>query len=231
MSERTTPIDVGAKAAIAQAAARLAPDLWKYANELRFWVKIKRREGRLHNAHYREAFVRLGVDEEAVRGTTMLDLGCGPRGSLEWATTAAARYGVDPLASVYARMSPDHAMTYVRAPAEAIPFPDDHIDILSSFNSLDHVGDVTTTLEEVARVLRPGGLLLLITDFGHDPTPCEPQAFGVEVLDHLADRFEVEDVATYAKQGPDVYRSIREGQRCEVGELPSGVLCCRARRR
>ena len=228
----TAPTDAGLRAAVEQTAVRLAPDLWKYANELRYWLKVKRREGTLHNGHYEAFFTELfGLGRDDYAGATVLDVGCGPRGSLEWATMAEARYGLDPLAAVYARLSPDHAMTYVAGPAEVIPFPDDHMDVVSTFNSLDHVGDVGAVLDEVARVLKPGGHLLLITDYGHEPTPCEPQAFGLEIVDALAHRFEVQRCDAYAKQPTGMYRSISEGRATTPSSLPTGILCCHLRGR
>ncbi len=74
-----------------------------------------------------------GLPLELYDGKRVLDLGCGPRGSLEWAERAAERVGLDPLADEYQRLhSREHAMTYVAAPAEAIPFPDSHFDVVST---------------------------------------------------------------------------------------------------
>ena len=232
MSGADTPTDQGLKEATKQAAVRVAPTLWKYANELRYWLKVKRREGTLSNGHYESFFTELfGLGPADYRGATVLDIGCGPRGSLEWATMAEARYGLDPLAAVYARLSPEHAMTYVAAPAEKIPFPDDHVDVVSTFNSLDHVDDVEAVLDEIARVLKPGGHLLLITDYGHEPTPCEPQAFGLEIVTALRDRFEVLRCDAYEKRPVGMYRSISEGTASDPAALATGILCCHLRGR
>jgi ubiquinone/menaquinone biosynthesis C-methylase UbiE len=35
-----------------------------------------------------------------------------------------------------------HGMTYVAARSEEIPFPEGYFDVVSSFNSLDHVDDL-----------------------------------------------------------------------------------------
>lgn len=66
-------------------------------------------------------------------------------------------------------------MTYCAAPAEAIPYPDGYFDLVSSINSLDHVDDVAAALAEMCRVLRPGGMLLLVVEIHPSPTIAEPQ--------------------------------------------------------
>jgi GT2 family glycosyltransferase/SAM-dependent methyltransferase len=217
--------------AVAEPVRRVAPAQAKQLNELRFWLRKKRREGSFHNDHYATFFTEpFGLTADDFVDKALLDVGCGPRGSLEWADRASERYGLDPLARVYSLLSPEHAMSYVAAPCEAIPFPDAHFDVVSSFNSLDHVDDLPAAVGEITRVLKPGGHLLLITDFGHEPTTCEPQAFGLEILDLLGERFEVERSDTYAKGTKGIYRSITEGTPQPVGALPSGVLVGRLRR-
>ncbi len=51
-----------------------------------------------------------------------------------------------------------------------LPFPDEHFDLVYSFNTLEHVLDVARALEEVCRVLRPNGMFY--THFG--PLYCSP---------------------------------------------------------
>ncbi|MGJ8668467.1 MAG: class I SAM-dependent methyltransferase [Oceanococcus sp.] len=48
-----------------------------------------------------------------------------------------------------------------RATLSALPFADATFDLVATFDVLEHVEDDTTALEEVARVLKPGGKLLL----------------------------------------------------------------------
>src|SRR5699024_2876145 len=47
-------------------------------------------------------------------------------------------------------------------PAEALDFGDDSFDAVASFHMIEHVADLDATLAEMARVLRPGGQLLLV---------------------------------------------------------------------
>lgn len=111
--------------------------------ELAYWRLYLRRTGRLANSHFAAAYTDLfDLAPGHYRGRRMLDIGCGPLGTLEWATEAASRTGVDPLADAYLALNRGtHAMRYVAAPAEKLPFPDQSFDTVSLFNALDHVED------------------------------------------------------------------------------------------
>jgi SAM-dependent methyltransferase len=187
----------------------------KGAHELAYWRDRKAAHGDLEqsNPHYRWAFTDyFGLPLDFYDGKRLLDAGCGPRGSLEWADRAAERVGLDPLAKEYQRLhSHEHAMTYVEAEMESIPFPDAHFDVVSSFNSLDHVDDVGAAIGELARVTRPGGLLLLLTDVGHDPTPMEPQTYGWEVLERFERSWRLLDRRDYERPGSNMLDNLRAG--------------------
>jgi SAM-dependent methyltransferase len=184
----------------------------KRGAELTYWRARHQEETTLRNAHYEHFFTgQFGLTRADYAGRRVLDVGCGPRGSLEWATEAAERVGLDPLADDYRELGTDqHQMTYVTAGSEAIPFPDGHFDIVTTFNALDHVDDVDATIRELTRVTRPGGVGLVIVEVGHAPTPTEPHTLGWDVVD----RFEGWRVVSEFRAGlggrHNVYRSLRE---------------------
>ena len=165
--------------------------LTKRRSEWSYWEERGREEGELQNSWYAWAFTgAFGLTPEAYRGKRLLDVGCGPRGSLEWAHEAAERVGVDPLARAYRRLNGDrHAMRYVEARAERLPFPDGAFDVVSSFNALDHVEDVGAAIAELARVVAPGGRLLVLVEIGHAPTEAEPHTLDWDVLRDLGPDF------------------------------------------
>jgi SAM-dependent methyltransferase len=47
---------------------------------------------------------------------------------------------------------------FINGHAEALPLPAASVDLVASFQTLEHVRDVAQTLREIRRVLRPGGL-------------------------------------------------------------------------
>jgi len=187
----------------------------KHAAEMAFWKgKHSKSGGVLANAHYRFFYTSFfNIDPEEYSQRCILDIGCGPRGSLEWADMARERVGLDPLADDYRKFGIDkHRMNYVCAPSEQIPFPEGHFDFVTCFNALDHVDDVEKTLSEIARVLKGGGSFLLITEINHHPTVTEPQTLSAELLEHLEQSFVSSNVRFCAIRGDhDVYGSLREG--------------------
>lgn len=186
-----------------------------------YWIWKMLREGRLTRHHYKEVYTQFfGLDEDFYDGKAILDVGCGPRGSLEWAVNAQDRVGLDPLAETYLELgATEHSMTYVAAGAEAIPFPDRSFDVVCSFNSLDHVEDVERSAAEIQRVLKPGGSFLLISDVGHRPTVTEPAAFGWEVIDLFSPPMIIVSEERYEKTvRGGIYKSIRNGVPYDVSD-------------
>lgn len=161
--------------------------------ELSYWKWTAFRQGGLRNQHYEYFFTDyFQLPLSHYSGKTVLDLGCGPRGSLEWAKQASRRIGLDPLADSYQRLGTSgHSMEYLAAEAEKMPIPDETIDVLSSFNSLDHVRDLDATISEVKRVLKPGGDFLLVVDIHRIPTFTEPQTLRWSLVEDNFSDWEV----------------------------------------
>lgn len=159
--------------------------------EMDYWSKkFKEEGGKLKNDHYRWLFVEYwGLDDSFYAGKKILDIGCGPRGSLEWANMASERVGLDPIVDKYRNLGIEsHAMTYCHSPVEKMPYEDGHFDVVTSINSLDHVDDADAAIAEIKRVTKPGGHFLLMVEVLHDPTVCEPHEFDWS----LSKRFEPE---------------------------------------
>lgn len=73
--------------------------------ELKYWKDRLHHEGELKNAHYKYFYTsHFDLSEEDWTGAVVLDIGCGPRGSLEWADMTKERYGLDPLAKDYLKL-------------------------------------------------------------------------------------------------------------------------------
>ena len=146
--------------------------------ELQFWKKLQQSEGVLKSTGYKQIFTKFfPLDFTFYEDKSILDIGCGPRGSLEWATHAKKRVCVDPLANEYAAIgATNHTATYIVAGVESIPLPNSSYDVISSINNLDHVTQYKMGIKEICRILKPGGIFLLIVEIHAEPTPCEPLA-------------------------------------------------------
>ena len=174
-------------------------------------------EGELRGDHYGGLFTGLvGVEGEFYEGKDVLDIGCGPRGSLNWAEMARRRVGLDPLADDYRELGIDsHPMEYVAAAAEEMPFDDASFDVITSFNSLDHVEDLDRTVAEIKRALRPGGHLVLVVEVGHEPTWSEPQTITWDVCARFEPELEVVHTREYERGGDNIYADAWAGRTFE----------------
>lgn len=195
----------------------ILPNYWKSYSELSYWRQKKSEEGELANDHYDFFYTEhFNLSSEDYSEKRILDIGCGPRGSLEWADMSKQRVGLDPLANEYLKLGADqHKMEYVESGSENIPFPDAHFDIVCSFNSLDHVVNVGQTLAEIKRVTAPNGLFLLLVEANHKPTSCEPHEIKPEIIKQFEPEFSCEDVAFYLPEPSGLYASVKANRKAE----------------
>lgn len=186
------------------------PKTLKSLNEMLFWRFKKMKEGRFTNHHYEEFFTRFfGLSTSDYQNKIVLDIGCGPRGSLEWATMTKRRIGLDPLANKYVKMEGKyHEMEYIQSGAEKMPFENGYFDIVASLNSLDHVDNLQQCIQEIKRVVKPGGLFLLISDIHSYPTLAEPSNFDWDIAASFTSDFDIEFEKHY--EGSNMYKSLRE---------------------
>src|SRR5690606_1913092 len=102
-------------------------------------------------------------------------------------------------------------MKYLNAPSEAIPFEAGHFDVITSFNSIDHVDDLDKTVSEITRCVKPGGLFLMITDIHRFPTVCEPQTTDWDIVDKFKENFTLLEEKHFEKTDRGLFASITQG--------------------
>jgi demethylmenaquinone methyltransferase/2-methoxy-6-polyprenyl-1,4-benzoquinol methylase len=97
-------------------------------------------------------------------GDRVLDVGCGTGDLCRAARAGGARaIGIDPAAGMLALAARDAAgCTYVRAVAERLPVADASCDAVVSGFALRNFTSVEAVLGECARVLVPGGRLVIL---------------------------------------------------------------------
>jgi ubiquinone/menaquinone biosynthesis C-methylase UbiE len=105
------------------------------------------------------------------RPLVVLDLGSGTgRFSPALAETFGGPvYGVEPsvrMRELAERDAHHPDVTYLAGEAGRIPLPDGSCDVVLMFLSFHHVPDRAAAAREIARVLRPGGRVLLRSSFG-----------------------------------------------------------------
>ncbi|MFL5896186.1 MAG: class I SAM-dependent methyltransferase [Thermoleophilaceae bacterium] len=232
--ELQSRIDRAAAAILGRIPLERTRRLAKRCSELGYWRSRLAAEGGLLGFHYERFFTEhFGLSAADYSGKRILDIGCGPRGTLDWADAATERVGLDPLADSYRKLTGGRQrMTYVRGRAESIPFRDGRFDVVASFNSLDHVDDLAAAVSEITRVTAAGGTLLLLTDVGHEPTLSEPQQFSWDVLGRFADGWELVREHRFEKVHAGMMESLDAGVRWdETNPAPrAGILSARLRR-
>jgi len=112
---------------------------------------------------------------EAGRFTTALDVGCGEgRFCRMLAERGIGTVGIDPTeALIDEARRRDPPGDYRIGRAEQLDFPDASFDLVVSYLTLIDIPDLTRAIAEMARVLRPGGSLLIanLTSFNTAAQP------------------------------------------------------------
>jgi len=97
-------------------------------------------------------FVRTMRHVPLGRDSTVLELGCGDGFQLDLLRERFGRvFAVDP------EVIPDSTGGFAKCMAEALPFPDRSFDFVISSCVTEHLSDRRRAMEEVRRLLRPGG--------------------------------------------------------------------------
>jgi len=102
-----------------------------------------------------------------LRGRRVLDIGCGDGTfSLALAERGAAVVGIDASADMIEAARQRTLATGANIPfhvarAEQIPFPDGYFDVVTAITILCFVREAAGVFDEIARVLRPGGRLVI----------------------------------------------------------------------
>ncbi|MBD3750696.1 MAG: class I SAM-dependent methyltransferase [Sphingobacteriales bacterium] len=205
----------------------------KSVAELFYWKFKKLTEKDLTNWHYKYFYTtNFDLSDSFYEDKVILDIGCGPRGSLEWADMTKERYGIDPLIHKYQNLGLDkHKMKYVQGYSENLPFDDHYFDVICSFNSIDHVDDIRLTSEEIKRTLKKGGLFLLMVDIHQSPTITEPQTLKWDFLKEYFPEFTVlEERHLHQVKKRALYSNVRKNDVVSNESAKYGVLVAKLKK-
>jgi demethylmenaquinone methyltransferase / 2-methoxy-6-polyprenyl-1,4-benzoquinol methylase len=99
-------------------------------------------------------------------GMRVLDVACGPglttQCALDLAGPTGYVVGLDPSSGMLREARKAPCRNLVQGIGEELPFPDGTFDFLSMGYALRHVSDLRVAFREYRRVLRPGGIVLLL---------------------------------------------------------------------
>jgi ubiquinone/menaquinone biosynthesis C-methylase UbiE len=147
--------------------------------------------------------VRYSLAADWIRpGDTVLDCACGlGYGSALMSARSAGRkfmaVDIDEKAIKYAKahFAGRYGVNYVQSPGEHLGFiPDQSVDTIVSFETIEHVPDYEQLLQEFARVVKPDGRLvasvpnLWVDETGEDPNPHHFHAFDFKKISEAIGR-------------------------------------------
>ena len=132
-------------------------------------------------------------DRHVPEGSSMLDVGCGDKPYYPLFAAASEYIGADVV---------DGPKVDVVCPLEALAFPDARFDTVLCSQVLEHVRAPVVALREIARVLRPSGVLLASTHgtYPYHPHPTDYWRWtqdGLRALFDDAGGFEIVDVVPH----------------------------------
>jgi SAM-dependent methyltransferase len=179
----------------------------KTGAELAFWKsRLEIDKGHFENSHYERLMLGMAGESDAdfLAGKIVADFGCGPRGSLVWASPARMRIGIDVLADRYADEFTSsilsHGMVYLKSTEHVIPLPSDFVEVMFTLNAMDHVDNFSAMCREIVRVIKPGGLFIGSFNLEEPALPTEPQRLTEAVIkEHLLDHLEVQSYRVTGK--------------------------------
>ncbi|MCA9294175.1 MAG: metalloregulator ArsR/SmtB family transcription factor [Phycisphaerales bacterium] len=130
------------------------------------WAEIRRE---LFGRH----FTASGLLALLPRDWVVADLGCGTGDGAEMLSDHVARViAVDQspemLAAGRTRLADRRNVDFVEGALESLPMKDASVDAAVALLVLHHVGDAAAALREAARVLKPGGRVLILDMVAHD---------------------------------------------------------------
>ena len=191
------------------------------------------------------AFVAKHLDEivrtfEPYRkNNRLLDVGCGAGTFLE----AAARAGWQATGVEVSRTAAEHirekGFDVFGGELEKANYPNDHFDVVIASEVLEHVPDPEAMIEQIARVLRSGGLLWATTPHGRGISArllgvqwsivCPPehlQLFSVSSIKKLLTNagFGSVKVATHGTNPFEIFHSLRRGQNSTAADAGEGAV-------
>jgi ubiquinone/menaquinone biosynthesis C-methylase UbiE len=145
---------------------------------------------------FREHEARYVFASKFVEGKRVLDVACGVGIGTQCLLRAGARtcvgLDVDQLAVAYAKTAYENCV-FAQCDATSLCLADDAVDVVVSFETIEHLRDHAAFLRECKRVLRPGGILIcstpnrVLSRWG-EPNPFHLQELELEEFNYVLGR-------------------------------------------
>ena len=136
-----------------------------------------------------EEFLPELADVLRTPGCKVLEVGTGLISPLETFEGLDAKVtAIDPLMDEYAKIIPldDRKIEYVNGSGEELPFKDGEFDVVTCLNVIDHTPNPEKMLNEIRRVLKPGGRFFFEVNFDEALSPAH---YGIWSLQKVKEFF------------------------------------------
>ena len=90
-----------------------------------------------------------------------LDVGCG-QGYILSAASVPEKYGLDLSRKAMDAGKQRSSASFCQGIVEELPYPDSYFDVVTGIGVLEHLLDCSTGMQEIARILRKGGLFITL---------------------------------------------------------------------
>ncbi|WP_445634867.1 methyltransferase domain-containing protein [Nostoc sp. DSM 114161] len=109
---------------------------------------------------------RYALCVDYVAGKSVLDIACGEGyGCALLASVAKSVLGVDINSEVVEYATKEYSthknVTFMVGSCDSIPLPDNSVDVVTSFETIEHHDKHEEMMQEIKRVLKPGGILII----------------------------------------------------------------------
>jgi SAM-dependent methyltransferase len=129
------------------------------------WTHTKYTEAVIRQDHRAVQRLSEGLAASCGGHLTILDVGCGWADSYTKLRHLAGTYiGVEPSAREVLRARRESNMRLIRGAGERLNLVDGCVDLVLQISTLDHCFDAERTMDEVFRVLRPGGSAIVVLE-------------------------------------------------------------------
>jgi len=142
---------------------------------------------------------------EYATGKDVIEAACGAGVGLGYLASRARSVHASDISDTVLTVPRTHYGSRIRidtASATKMPYADQSADVIMLFEAIYYIADVTAFMSEVTRVLRPGGVLLLVTAnpdlYDFNPSPHSHKYFNMPGLVELMHRHKLDVVETSA---------------------------------
>lgn len=198
---------------------RIAAEFYDSArwDKYRFWKRFTPFNDRAVTRWSKEVFAHL----PNLANTRLLDVAIGDGRNMPFVPTSCEIYGVDiSVAQLRAcrREHPERKLFLFHGAAESLPMKDNTFDHVLSFGAFNYFNDPLSALQEMARVVKPDGLIVVTDEYADLPDRMIGSRLGWPALDRWI-------MSNLLQLGDEFTEMIEQHRDLKIQPMIEQVLC------